>query len=77
MKWLKQFLKINVEFLPSIAYLEGEYGYDDIYLVFQQFLVRMVSKKSLNLELTDDEKAALDKSAESVKNVMAILDNRL
>ena len=30
-------------------------------------------EKVIQLELTDDEKAALDRSAESVKNVMAVL----
>ena len=35
--------------LPTIAYLEGEYGMMESTLVFQQFLVLMVSKKSSNL----------------------------
>ena len=42
-------LKDQRRILPTIAYLEGEYGYDGIYLVYQQYLVQMVLKKSSNL----------------------------
>ncbi|WP_026906434.1 malate dehydrogenase [Paucisalibacillus globulus] len=59
--------------LPSIAYLEGEYGYNNIYLGVPTILGGNGIEKIIELELTDDEKAALDKSAESVKNVLDIL----
>ena len=42
-------LKDQRRVLPSIAYLEGEYGFDGIYLVFQQYLVQMVLRKLLSL----------------------------
>lgn len=59
--------------LPSIAYLEGEYGYEGIYLGVPTILGANGIEKIIELDLTADEKAALDKSAESVQNVMKVL----
>ncbi|SIG58770.1 Malate dehydrogenase [Mycobacteroides abscessus subsp. abscessus] len=59
--------------LPSIAYLEGEYGYEGIYLGVPTILGANGIEKIIELELTDEEKAALDKSAEAVRNVMDVL----
>ena len=42
-------LKDQKRVLPSIAYLEGEYGLDGIYIGVQQFLVQAESKKLSNL----------------------------
>lgn len=59
--------------LPSIAYLEGEYGYNGIYLGVPTILGANGIEQVIELELTADEKTQLDKSAESVRNVMAVL----
>lgn len=59
--------------LPSIAYLEGEYGYNGIYLGVPTVLGGNGIEKVIELELTEEEKDALDKSAESVRNVMEVL----
>lgn len=66
-------LKDQRRVLPAISYLEGEYGYDGIYLGVPTILGANGIEKVIELELTPDEKAALDKSAESVRNVMAVL----
>ncbi|MBP2243103.1 malate dehydrogenase [Cytobacillus eiseniae] len=66
-------LKDQRRVLPSIAYLEGEYGYDGIYLGVPTILGANGIEKVIELELTADEKAALDKSAEAVRSVMAVL----
>lgn len=66
-------LKDQRRILPSIAYLEGEYGYDGIYLGVPTILGAGGIEKVIELELTAEEKAALDKSAEAVRNVMAVL----
>lgn len=66
-------LKDQRRVLPSIAYLEGEYGYEGIYLGVPTILGANGIEKIIELELTDDEKAALDKSAEAVRSVMAVL----
>ncbi|RXT04778.1 malate dehydrogenase [Ammoniphilus sp. CFH 90114] len=66
-------LKDKKRILPSVAYLEGEYGYNDLYLGVPTILGGDGIEKILELELTEQEKAALDKSADSVRNVMSIL----
>ncbi|SET44562.1 malate dehydrogenase (NAD) [Oceanobacillus limi] len=66
-------LKDQRRILPSIAYLEGEYGYKDIYLGVPTILGGNGIEEIIELDLTEEEKAALDKSADSVKNVLNIL----
>lgn len=66
-------LKDQRRVLPSIAYLEGEYGYEGIYLGVPTILGAGGIEKVIELELTAEEKAALDKSADAVRNVMAVL----
>ncbi|MGN4124099.1 malate dehydrogenase [Lysinibacillus sphaericus] len=66
-------LKDQKRILPSIALLEGEYGYNDIYLGVPTLLGADGIEKIYELELTDKEKAALDNSAEAVKAVMEVL----
>ncbi|MBC5637484.1 malate dehydrogenase [Ornithinibacillus sp. BX22] len=66
-------LKDQRRVLPSIAYLEGEYGYNDIYLGVPTILGGNGIEQIIELDLTEDEKAALDKSANSVKHVLEVL----
>lgn len=56
--------------LPAVAYLEGEYGYTDMYLGVPTILGGNGIEKVIELNLTPEEKAALDKSAQSVQSVM-------
>ena len=60
-------LKDQRRVLPSIAYLEGEYGYEGIYFGVPTILGGNGIEKIIELELTAEEKAALDKSAEAVR----------
>ncbi|MGC4376120.1 malate dehydrogenase [Fictibacillus sp. Mic-4] len=66
-------LKDQRRVLPSIAYLEGEYGYEDLCLGVPTILGGNGLEQIIELDLTDEEKAALDKSANSVRNVMKVL----
>jgi malate dehydrogenase len=66
-------LKDKKRILPAIAYLEGEYGYNDLFLGVPTLLGGNGLEKVFELELTAEEKAALDKSAESVRNVIKIV----
>ncbi|MFU1788525.1 malate dehydrogenase [Mammaliicoccus sciuri] len=66
-------LKNRKRVLPSIAYLEGEYGYQDIYLGVPTVLGANGIEKIIELDLTDEEKQLLDESAQSVKAVKNIL----
>ncbi|SMO33925.1 malate dehydrogenase [Melghirimyces algeriensis] len=67
-------LKDKRRILPAIAYLEGEYGYRDMYLGVPVILGGNGLEKVIELELTDEEKKQLDQSAQSVQNVMKLLD---
>ncbi|PLS16964.1 malate dehydrogenase [Bacillus sp. M6-12] len=66
-------LKDQRRVLPTIAYLEGEYGFEGIYLGVPTIIGAGGIEKVIELELTEDEKAALAKSVESVRNVMNVL----
>ncbi|MFJ5768322.1 malate dehydrogenase [Psychrobacillus sp. NPDC093180] len=66
-------LKDQKRVLPSIAYLEGEYGMDGIYLGVPTVLGIGGIEKIVELELTEEEKGLLSKSADSVKAVMNVL----
>ncbi|WKB36769.1 malate dehydrogenase [Terrilactibacillus sp. S3-3] len=63
-------LKDKRRVLPAIAYLEGEYGYSDLYLGVPVVLGKNGVEKVIELDLTDEEKQALDKSVASVKKVL-------
>ncbi|NSL51270.1 malate dehydrogenase [Calidifontibacillus erzurumensis] len=67
-------LKDQRRVLPAIAYLEGEYGYEGIYLGVPTILGGNGIEQIIELELTPEEKAALDKSVQSVLNVMKVLE---
>ncbi len=66
-------LKDQRRVLPAIAYLEGEYGYNGIYLGVPTIIGAGGIEKVIELELQEEEKAALDHSVQSVKAVMSIL----
>jgi malate dehydrogenase len=66
-------LKDKRRVLPAIAYLEGEYGYSNLYLGVPVVLGGNGIEQIIELELTADEKTALDRSVESVKAVMKVL----
>lgn len=66
-------LKDQRRVLPTIAYLEGEYGYEGIYLGVPTIVGGNGIEQIIELELTDYERAQLNKSVESVKNVMKVL----
>ena len=59
--------------LPVCAYLNGEYGRKDIYLGVPVKLGRRGVEEIIELKLTDDEKKALDRSADAVASGIASL----
>jgi len=66
-------LKDKKRILPSIALLQGEYGYDNLFMGVPTLLGANGIEKIFELELTADEKTALDKSADSVRNVIKVV----
>ncbi|MCM3572286.1 malate dehydrogenase [Mesobacillus subterraneus] len=69
-------LKDKKRILPSIAYLEGEYGYNGIYLGVPTILGGDGIENIIEIPLTEEEKKALDRSAQSVTNVMELLTTK-
>lgn len=72
---IEAILKDKKRVLPSIAYLEGEYGYNDLYLGVPTILGGNGLEKIIELELTDEEQNQLNTSADSVRDVMKALPN--
>ncbi|ALP35310.1 malate dehydrogenase [Paenibacillus sp. IHB B 3084] len=66
-------VKDKKRIIPVIAYLEGEYGYQDLFLGVPTLLGGNGIEKVFELELTAEEKTALDQSAESVRNVIKVV----
>jgi malate dehydrogenase len=59
--------------LPCTAYLEGEYGIDGLYMGVPVKLGRGGIEQILEVDLDDSERAALDKSADAVRDVVGVL----
>ena len=62
-------LKDKRKILPCAAFLTGEYGIRDLYVGVPVKLGRNGMEKVIEIKLTDDERAALDKSAGAVKEL--------
>ncbi|MCF8359529.1 MAG: malate dehydrogenase [Prolixibacteraceae bacterium] len=60
---------------PVCAYLEGEFGLNNIYLGVPVKLGKNGIEKIIEIDLNKEEKALLEKSAASVKEVMDVLDD--
>ncbi|HTP86154.1 MAG TPA: malate dehydrogenase [Bryobacteraceae bacterium] len=63
--------------LPCAAYLEGEYGYNDLYVGVPVKLGAKGVEKIYELKLEADEKAALDKSAAAVQELVDVLKRKM
>lgn len=60
-------LKDKKKILPCAAYLEGEYGINDLFIGVPVKLGKKGIEEIIQIKLTDDEQAALNKSADAVK----------
>ncbi|MBE9912451.1 malate dehydrogenase [Paenibacillus donghaensis] len=67
-------IKDKKRIIPVIALLEGEYGYNDLFLGVPAILGGNGIEKVFELDLTAEEKAALDKSANSVRSVISVVN---
>jgi malate dehydrogenase len=59
--------------LPCTAYLEGEYGIEGLYMGVPVKLGTRGIEQIVELDLTDEEQAALNASAEAVREVVGVL----
>jgi malate dehydrogenase len=66
-------LKDEKKILPCAAYLQGEYGMTDVYLGVPVKLGRHGIEQVIEVELAAEEKSALARSAESVRELFRIL----
>ncbi|MED3895357.1 MULTISPECIES: malate dehydrogenase [Priestia] len=68
-------LKDKKRILPSVAYLEGEYGCNNLYLGVPTILGGDGIEHIIELPLTEKENEGLKRSIESVQSVMTILES--
>ncbi|MDS3994984.1 malate dehydrogenase [Staphylococcus capitis] len=73
---IEAILKDQKRLLPSIAYLEGEYGFSDICLGVPTILSKNGIEKIVEVNLNEREQEQLKYSAESVQNVKNALKNK-
>jgi len=59
--------------LPCTAYLEGEYGIDDLYMGVPVKLGAEGIEQIIELDLSDEEREQLRASAEAVRDVVSVL----
>ncbi len=67
----ESYLKAQRRLIVCAAYLEGEYGYTDMYMGVPILIGPNGMEKVVEVELSADEKAALDKSAEHVRQLLS------
>jgi malate dehydrogenase len=67
-------VKDKKRILPCAAWLTGEYGLEDLFLGVPCKLGAGGLQQILEVELTDDERSALRKSADAVRETIAALD---
>ena len=68
----RAFLHDEKRMLPAAAYLDGEYGYKDIYMGVPVVIGAKGVEKVVTVSLTAEEKAMLDKSAAAVKELIEV-----
>jgi malate dehydrogenase len=66
-------LKDQKRVIPSAVLLNGQYGYDGLYIGVPAVIGAGGVERVIEMELNAEEKAMLDHSAEAVKSVVAVL----
>ncbi|HYH81769.1 MAG TPA: malate dehydrogenase [Longimicrobium sp.] len=66
-------VKDKKRILPCAAWLQGEYGFNDLFLGVPVLLGRGGMERVIEVELTDDERAALKASADAVLEPMKLV----
>lgn len=67
---VESILKDKKKILPCAAYLEGEYGISNLFIGVPVKLGKNGVEEIIQIALTDEEKNALDKSAQAVKELV-------
>jgi len=66
----RAYLNDEKRLLPAAAYLNGEYGYKDLYMGVPVIIGGKGIEKVVTIELTAEEKSMLDKSADAVRELI-------
>src|ERR1017187_3992748 len=74
---VESILKDKKKVLPCAAYLEGEYGIKDLFVGVPVKLGAKGIEKIYEIQLQPDEKAALDKSAGAVKELIEVIKGKM
>ena len=61
--------------LPCTAYLDGEYGIEGLYIGVPVKLGAGGIEEIVELDLSDDEREALERSADAVRDVVGVLSS--
>jgi len=69
----ESYLRDQKRILPCAAYLDGEYGYKDLYMGVPVVIGAVGMEKIVSIELNADEKAMLEKSAKSVQGIVDVV----
>lgn len=68
-------LKDKKKILPCAVYLEGEYGFNDLFIGVPVKLGSNGVEQIIEIQLTASEKTALQKSADAVEELKSVLKN--
>ena len=74
-KMVEAVIKDEKRLLAASVYLRGQYGYRDIFLGVPTIIGGGGAEQILEVELTAEEKAALDRSAAAVQEGVTLLDS--
>jgi malate dehydrogenase len=66
----ESYLRAQRRVIASAAYLEGEYGYKDLYIGVPVVIGAEGLERVVEIKLSEDEKKALDASAKAVKELI-------
>ncbi len=74
-KMVEAVIKDEKRLLAASVYLRGKYGYRDIFLGVPTVIGSGGAEQIVEIELTEQEKAALDRSAAAVKEGLTLLES--
>jgi malate dehydrogenase len=72
---VESILKDKKKILPCAAYLEGEYGINGLFIGVPVKLGAKGVEEIFEISLRNEEKAALDKSADAIRDLLKKLKN--
>lgn len=70
---IESILKDKKRIIPSAVYLQGEYGYQDLFIGVPALLGSKGLEKVIEMQLNDEEKAMLEISAKAVRSMVDVL----